>query len=264
MLAALETTATGLTAQQDYMNSIANNLANVNTTGYKESNPAFQTLLYQTAIQPGASSSGATVYPSGLSMGTGVQIASQTSVLTQGNLTQTSNPLNVAIQGGGYFQVLMPSGQIGYTRDGTFQLNQNGQLVTANGYQVLPNVTLPAGVTSITIGNDGTISVTTANSQNATQIGQLQLANFINAQGLKPSSQNLFFATNASGAAITGAPETTGLGSVNQGYLEASNTNVVEAMVNMISAQRAYQLGTQVASAAGQELSQLAQMAANA
>lgn len=264
MLAALETTATGLTAQQTYMDAIANNLANVNTTGYKESNPAFETLLYQNNTQPGAASSGATLYPSGLDLGTGVQIAAETTVLTQGNLTQTNNPLNLAIQGNGYFQVLMPSGQIAYTRDGTFQLNQNGQLVTANGYQVLPSVTVPSGATSVTIGNDGTISVTTPGSQNATQIGQVQLANFVNPQGLQPSSQNLYLATNASGAAITGAPQTNGLGSVNQGYLEASNTNVVESMVNMISAQRAYQLGTQVASAAGQELSELATMAANA
>lgn len=264
MLAALETIGTGLNAEQTQMNSIAENLANVNTTGYKRESPVFETLLYQNHIQPGAASSGNTLYPSGLDMGTGVRIAAEVPVLTQGNLTQTSNPLDLAIQGEGYFQVLQPDGQIAYTRDGAFQMNQNGQLVTADGYQVLPNITVPPTATSITIAQDGTISVTTPGSNNAIQVGQIQTANFVNPQGLQPIGQNLYLQTNSSGAAITGAPQTNGLGAVNQGYLEDSNTSVVNSMVDLISAQRAYQLGTNIASAAGQALSQLSQMAANA
>jgi flagellar basal-body rod protein FlgG len=264
MLAALETIGTGLNASQTQINAIAENLANVNTTGYKQQLPVFETLLYQNQTQPGASSSGNTLYPSGLDTGTGVTVAAEVPVLTQGNLTQTSAPLNLAIQGEGYFQVLQPTGQIAYTRDGAFQLNQNGQLVTVDGYQILPNVTIPANATSITIAQDGTISITTPASNNATQIGQLQTANFINPQGLQPIGQNLYLQTSASGAAITGAPQTNGLGAINQGYLEDSNTSVVNSMVDLISAQRAYQLGTNVASAAGDALSQLSQMASNA
>ncbi len=264
MLAALETIGTGLEAVQTQMDSIANNISNVNTYGYKQSLPVFETLLYQNQIQPGASSSGDTLYPSGMDLGTGVKVAAEVPVLTQGNLTQTSNPLDVAIQGNGYFQVLQPDGQLAYTRDGAFQLNQNGQIVTADGYQVLPNITVPPNATSVTIAADGTISVTTPTSTNAVVIGQIQLANFINAQGLQPVGQNLYLATTSSGPAITGTPETNGLGSINQGYLEDSNTNVVSSMVDLISAERAYQLGTDVAQSAGSELGYLAQMAANA
>lgn len=264
MMSALETIGTGLNAQQTYMDSIAQNLANVNTTGYKEELPQFQTLLYQNSIQPGASSSGNTLYPSGLDMGTGVRAAAEVPVLTQGNLTSTNNPLDIAVQGKGYIQVLQPDGQIAYTRDGALELNQNGQLVTADGYQVLPNITIPPNATSVTIAPDGTLSVTTPGSSKATTVGQLQLASFVNAQGLQPVGNNLYLATNSSGAAITGAPQTNGLGSVNQGYLEQSNTSVVSSMVNLISAERAYQLGTNVASAAGQTLSELSSMAANA
>jgi flagellar basal-body rod protein FlgG len=264
MLAALETIGTGLEAVQTQMDSIANNISNVNTYGYKQSLPVFETLLYQNQIQPGASSSGDTLYPSGMDLGTGVKVAAEVPVLTQGNLTQTSNPLDVAIQGNGYFQVLQPDGQLAYTRDGAFQLNQNGQIVTADGYEVLPNITVPTNATSVTIGADGTISVTTPTSTNAVVIGQMQLANFINAQGLQPVGQNLYLATTSSGPAITGTPETNGLGSINQGYLEDSNTNVVSSMVDLISAERAYQLGTDVAQSAGSELGYLAQMASSA
>lgn len=264
MLAALETIGTGLQAVQTQMDSIANNISNVNTYGYKQSLPVFETLLYQNQIQPGASSSGDTLYPSGMDLGTGVKVAAEVPVLTQGNLTQTSNPLDVAIQGNGYFQVLQPDGELAYTRDGAFQLNQNGQIVTADGYEVLPNITVPANATSVTIGADGTISVTTPTSTNAVVIGQMQLANFINAQGLQPVGQNLYLSTTSSGPAITGAPEQNGLGSINQGYLEDSNTNVVSSMVDLISAERAYQLGTDVAQSAGSELGYLAQMGSNA
>src|SRR5579872_112210 len=264
MSSTLSTIETGLTAQQTQLDTIANNLANVNTVGFKQQQPMFETLLYQNSVQPGASSSGNTLYPSGLNMGTGVQVAAEKALLTQGNLQQTSNPLDLAIQGNGYFQVLQPSGQIGYTRDGAFELNQNGQIVTADGYQVLPNITLPPNATSVTVGTDGTLSVTTPASNKATVVGQVQLASFINPQGLQPVGQNLYLATGSSGAAITGSPQQNGLGSINQGSLEQSNTNVVTSMVDLISAERAYELGTNVASAAGTGLQELSQMAANA
>jgi flagellar basal-body rod protein FlgG len=259
---ALDTIATGLEASQTMMDTIADNLSNVNTTGFKSETPEFQTLLYQDGIQPGAQSTGQTVYPSGLELGTGVKVASIKDVLTQGSLTQTGNPLDLAINGSGYFQILQPDGQTTYTRDGSFQLNQNGQLVNSSGYQVLPNVTIPANATSVTIGTDGTVSVTVPGSSAATQVGTIQLANFVNPQGLQPLGGNLYASTTASGAAITGAPQTNGLGSVNQNYLESSNVDVVQAMVNMISAERAYQLGTQAASAVDNQLNYLAQAAA--
>jgi flagellar basal-body rod protein FlgG len=221
-------------------------------------------LLYQDGIQPGAQSTGQTVYPSGLELGTGVKIASIKDTLTQGSLTQTGNPLDLAINGSGYFQILQPDGQTVYTRDGSFQLNQSGQLVNSSGYQVLPNVTIPSNATSVTIGTDGTVSVTVPGSATATQVGTIQLANFVNPQGLQPLGGNLFAATTASGSAIAGAPQTNGLGSVNQNYLESSNVDVVQAMVNMISAERAYQLGTQAASAIDNQLNYLAQAASGA
>jgi flagellar basal-body rod protein FlgG len=261
---ALDTLATSLEASQTMMDTIADNLANVNTTGFKSETPEFQTLLYQGEIQPGAQSSGNTVYPSGLQVGTGVQVVSIKDVLTQGTLSQTNNPTDMAINGQGYFQILLPSGQTAFTRDGSFQLNQNGQLVTALGYQVQPNITLPANATSVTIGRDGTVSVTVPGNNTATQVGQIQLANFINPQGLQPLGGNLFAATTSSGTATAGSPESNGLGSVNQNYVEASNVDIVEAMVNMISAERSYQLSTQAASAVDNQMSYLAQAASGA
>jgi flagellar basal-body rod protein FlgG len=261
---ALDTIATGLEASQTMMNTIADNLSNVNTTGFKSETPEFQTLLYQDGIQPGANSTGQTIYPSGMEVGTGVRVASIKDVLTQGTLTSTGNPLDLAINGSGYFQILQPSGQTVYTRDGSFQVNQNGQLVNSTGYQVIPNVTIPANATSVTIGTDGTVSITVPGSQSATQVGQIQLASFINPQGLQPLGGNLFASTSSSGTAIAGAPQTNGLGSVNQNYVESSNVDVVQAMVSMISAERAYQLGTQAASAIDNQLNYLAQAAAGA
>jgi len=261
---ALDTLATGLEASQTMMDTIADNLSNVNTTGFKSETPEFQTLLYQDNIQPGAQSSGQTVYPSGLELGTGVRIASIKDVLTQGSLTQTNNPLDMAINGQGYFQILQPNGQTAYTRDGSFQVNQSGQLVNSSGYQVQPSVTIPSNATSVTVGTDGTVSITVPGSNTATQVGQIQLANFVNPQGLQPLGGNLFAATNASGNAVTGLPQANGLGSVNQNYLESSNVDVVQAMVNMISAERAYQLGTQAASAVDNQLNYLAQAASGA
>lgn len=261
---ALETIATGLQASQTMMDTIADNLSNTNTTGFKAEIPEFQTLMYQDSIQPGANSTNQTVYPSGLEIGSGVKVASIKDRMTQGTLTSTGNPLDLAINGTGYFQVLMPNGQTSYTRDGSFQLNGTGQLSTSSGYEVIPNVTIPSNATSVTIGTDGTVSVTLPGSSNASQIGQIQLASFVNPQGLQPLGQNLYAATTSSGTAVTGAPQSNGLGSVNQSYLEASNVDVVQAMVNMISAERAYQLGTQAASAIDNQLNYLAQAASGA
>jgi flagellar basal-body rod protein FlgG len=261
---ALDTMATGLQASQVMMDTIADNLSNVNTTGFKAESAQFQTLLYQNGIQPGAQSTGTTIYPSGLELGTGVKTAAVTTILTQGSLTSTGNPLNVAIDGSGYFQVVLPNGQTAYTRDGSFQLNQNGQLVTSSGYQVLPNITIASNATSVTIGTDGTVSVTLPGSQKASQVGQMQIASFVNPQGLQPLGDNLYASTSSSGTATAGAPESNGLGSINQNYLEASNVDVVQSMVNMISAERAYQLGTQVIAAVDNQMNYLAQAAQGA
>jgi flagellar basal-body rod protein FlgG len=262
MNSTLDITATGLEASQTLMNTIAQNLANANTTAFKSEMPEFQTLLYQDGIQPGANSTGQTVYPSGMEMGTGVKVGSIKEIETQGTLTSTGNPYDLAINGSGYFQVQLPSGQIAYTRDGSFQVSQTGQLVTSDGYQVLPNITVPANATSFTVGKDGTVSVTLPGSQNAVQIGQLQLANFVNPQGLQPLGDNLYANTTSSGNAVLSAPETNGLGSVNQAYLESSNVDVVQEMVSMISAERSYQLGSQAAAAVDNQLSYLANAAA--
>jgi flagellar basal-body rod protein FlgG len=261
---ALDTIATGLAASQTMMDTIADNLSNVNTTGFKSETPEFQTLLYQDGIQPGANSTDQTVYPSGLELGTGVKAASIKATLTQGTLTSTGNPLDLAINGSGYFQVMLPNGQTAYTRDGAFQLNSTGQLVTSSGYQVVPGITIPSNASSVTIGTDGTVSVTLPGASTASQIGQIQVASFVNPQGLQPLGQNLYAVTTSSGNAIAGAPQSNGLGSVNQAYLESSNVDVVQSMVNMISAERAYQLGTQVASAIDNQLNYLAQAAAGA
>lgn len=259
---ALSSIATALEAQQTNMDVIANNLANVNTVGFKRGEAQFESLLYQNQIQPGAQSTNSTEYPSGLDLGTGVRVASIKKVQTQGNLTQTKNPLDLAINGSGYFQVLLPDGQTAYTRDGAFQVNQNGQLVTADGYTIAPAITLPTSATSVTIGTDGTVSVTLPGSNQAQQVGQIQLAQFVNPQGLQPMGQNLFLRTNASGAPQVSPAQTNGLGSIQQGFLEQSNVNIVDSMVGLIASQRAYQLGTELAHGTDNEMSYLAQMAA--
>lgn len=260
MFRALSTIATGLEAQQTNMDVISNNLANVNTVGFKRGQAEFASLLYQNKVQPGAQSSNGTLYPSGLDVGAGVRVASIKKIQTQGNLTKTGNPLDMAINGSGYFQVRMPDGQTAYTRDGSFQVNQNGQLVTAEGYAVVPGIQLPANATGVTVGSDGSVSVTLPGSNQAQQVGQLQLANFVNPQGLQPQGNNLFLRTNSSGAPQVGPAQQNGLGSINQGYLEQSNVNIVDSMVNLISSQRAYQLGTEAAHGADNEMNYLAQM----
>jgi flagellar basal-body rod protein FlgG len=254
MNAALWAAKTGLDAQQTEMAVVSNNLANVNTTGFKQDRAVFEDLLYQNQTQAGADTSQTTQSPSGMSIGTGVQVVATEKDYSQGSLTQTGNPLDVAIQGQGFFQIQMPDGTLAYTRDGTFQTNAQGQLVTSSGYLLQPGITIPQGAQSVTIGSDGTVSVTLAGQSAATQIGQLQLANFINPPGLQPIGQNLLVQSAASGSPQTGSPGTNGFGTLAQGELESSNVNVVEELVNMIQTQRAYEMNSKAISTVDQML----------
>ena len=251
---ALWVAKTGLDAQQTRMSVISNNLANVNTTGFKQSRAAFEDLLYQNVRQAGGQSSQDTILPSGLMLGTGVRTVATEKIFTQGNLVQTDNALDVAIQGQGFFQVLRPDGGLGYSRAGNFQTDAQGQLVTSNGYQIQPAITIPEDAQTITIGTDGVVSVQQPGQAAPTQVGQLQLADFINPAGLMPSGENMYQETAASGAPQIGNPGLNGLGSVQQGSLETSNVNVVEEMVNMIESQRAYEMNSKVISAVDQML----------
>ena len=239
---------TGLDAQQKRMSVISNNLANVNTTGFKRDRASFEDMLYQKLRQPGAQNTTTEQAPTGLMLGTGVRIVSTEKTHVQGSLVSTKNALDLAIQGEGFFQIAMPDGTLAYTRDGSFKLSATGQLVTANGALLQPPVTIPANVASISIGQDGTVSV--ENATGGTQnIGQIQTARFVNPAGLQAIGQNLLKETPASGAATVGAPGQTGAGQLMQGALEASNVNVVEEMVNMIETQRAYEVNSKAISA---------------
>ena len=245
---------TGLDAQQTRMTVISNNLANVNTTGFKQDRAVFEDLLYQTIRQPGAQSSTSTQLPSGLMLGTGVRTVATEKMHTQGNVLTTGNALDVAIQGRGFFQVLKPEGDIGYTRDGTFQVDSNGQVVMSNGYPLEPAITIPAQSTSITVGSDGTVSVSQAGQAAPSIVGNIQLADFVNPTGLQPLGENLFSETAASGSATTAVPGTSGLGSVIGGALETSNVNVVTELISMIETQRAYEMNSKAISTADQML----------
>ncbi|MHB8346863.1 MAG: flagellar basal-body rod protein FlgG [Acidiferrobacterales bacterium] len=245
---------TGLDAQQMRMAVIANNLANVNTTGFKQDRAVFEDLLYQTVRQPGAQSTQNTQLPSGLMLGTGVRPVATEKLFTQGNLVQTGNPLDVAINGSGFLQVLQPDGTLAYTRDGTLQVNSQGQLVTSSGYVVQPGITIPPNTQSITIGSDGTVSAQIAGSATPNQLGSLQLANFINSPGLEPMGDNLYLQTAASGTPQTGTPGLNGLGTLVQGSVESSNVNVVQEMVDMIECQRAYEMNSKAISTSSQML----------
>ncbi|MHB8255646.1 MAG: flagellar basal-body rod protein FlgG [Acidiferrobacterales bacterium] len=245
---------TGLDAQQMRMAVIANNLANVNTTGFKRDRAVFEDLLYQTVRQPGAQSTQNTQLPSGLMLGTGVRPVATEKLFTQGNLVQTGNPLDVAISGSGFLQVLQPDGTLAYTRDGTLQVNSQGQLVTSSGYVVQPAITIPPNTQSITIGSDGTVSAQIAGSATPNQLGSLQLANFINPPGLEPMGSNLYQQTAASGTPQTGTPGLNGLGTLVQGSVESSNVNVVQEMVDMIETQRAYEMNSKAISTSSQML----------
>jgi flagellar basal-body rod protein FlgG len=251
---------TGMEAQQTQLDNISNNLANVGTNGYKRSHAVFEDLIYQNMRQAGANSTEQTTLPTGLQVGLGVRPVATARIYTQGNLQQTSNNLDLAIKGDGFFQIQMPDGTTNYTRDGSFQLNANGQMVTSNGYTVLPGITIPANAQSLTIGNDGTVSVTLPGQATAQTVGQIQLATFVNQAGLDPKGQNLFAETSASGTPNTGAPNNNGIGALQQGFVETSNVNVVEELVQMIQTQRAYELNSKAVQTSDQMLQKLAQI----
>lgn len=260
MIRSLWISKTGLDAQQTQMDVIANNLANVSTTGFKRSRAVFEDLLYQNIRQPGAQTSQQTQLPSGLQLGTGVRPVATERNFTQGNLTQTGNSKDVAIQGDGFFQVLMPDGTTAYTRDGSFQINSQGQLVTASGYALQPAITIPNDVTSMTIGRDGTVSITQTGSATATTLGTLQLATFVNPTGLMSKGENLYVESAASGTPNVVTPGNSGSGTLSQGYVETSNVNVVEELVNMIQTQRAYEINSKAITTSDQMLQKLAQL----
>ncbi|QCP47795.1 flagellar basal-body rod protein FlgG [Trinickia violacea] len=252
--------ATGMNAQQSQMDVISNNLANVSTNGFKGSRAVFEDLMYQTLRQPGANSTQQTELPSGSQVGTGVQQVATERLFTQGNLQQTGNSKDVAINGNGFFQVQMPDGTISYTRDGSFQTNSQGQLVTSSGYQVIPAITIPVNATSLTIGSDGVVTITTPGSTNNQTVGTLQLATFINPAGLESKGENLYSETASSGTPNVAAPGSNGSGTLNQGYVEASNVNVVQELVNMIQTQRAYEINSKAVTTSDQMLQTLSQM----
>ncbi len=251
---ALWVAKTGLDAQQTRLSVIANNLANVNTTGFKRSRPVFEDLLYQNVRQVGSQSTQDTQYPSGFYLGTGVRTVATEKIHTQGNLMLTNNALDVAVNGRGYFQILQPDGSIAYTRDGSFQIDADGQMVTSSGLLLQPAVTIPEGALSVTIGADGVVTVTQAGQAAATQVGSIQTTDFVNPTGLQPIGQNLFLESGASGSPQQGTPGLSGLGQLIQGSLESSNVNTVEELVNMIETQRAYEMNSKAISTADQML----------
>ena len=244
MSSALWVAKTGLDAQQNRLSIISNNLANVNTMGYKRSRAVFQDLLYQNVRQVGAQSSESTALPS-------------EKIQSQGNVIQTDKPLDLAVSGRGFFQVLRPDGTLGYTRDGTFQINSQGQMVTANGLLVQPTITFPSDTQSITIGTDGIVSARIPGNSTPTQVGTLQIADFANPTGLEPIGENMFVESGSSGTPQVGTPSQNGLGSLMQGSLESSNVNVVKEMVDMIEAQRSYEINSKAISTADQMLQYL-------
>ena len=248
MYPALWIAKTGLDAQQTQMSVIANNLANVNTTGFKRERAVFEDLIYQNVRQVGAQSTEDTTLPFGLQLGTGVRTVATQKLHTQGNIMQTNNSFDMAIQGRGFFQVLHPDGSIVYTRDGSWGLSSDGQIVNANGYALEPSITVPANTLSVTVGTDGVVTALVSGSTTPTQIGSITLADFINPTGLEAIGENLFRESAASGTPTTATPGDSGLGTVVQGFLESSNVNVVEELVNMIETQRAYEMNSKAIS----------------
>ncbi len=254
MIRSLHTAATGMEAQQLNMDVIANNLANVNTTGFKRSRADFQDLLYQTVRVAGANQAQGVQIPTGIQVGLGTRAAGVQKLFDQGDFQKTDNPLDVVIEGSGFFQVNQPSGEVAYTRDGSFKIDGTGRIVTSDGYAVQPEITIPTGAKEISIGEDGTISVKLDGQSAPQELGQIQLAGFVNPGGLESLGRNLFAKTEASGEAIPGTPGQDGLGKVSQGFVEMSNVKVVEEMVNMILAQRAYEVNSKTIQSADEML----------
>jgi flagellar basal-body rod protein FlgG len=261
MLRALYTAATGMQAQQINIDTIANNIANVNTTGFKQGRAEFQDLLYQNIRPAGTSASSSTQYPVGLQLGLGTRPVATDRLYRQGDFRQTGNPLDLVVEGKGFFQVRLPSGELAYTRDGSFHVNAQGAVVTAAGDPLEPQITIPADAQEIVIGSDGTVSVTQSGQAAAQQVGTIQIASFQNPSGLSALGGNLFQETAASGTATAGTPGENGLGRINQGVLEQSNVSVVEEMVNMIVAQRAYEVNSRAVRTADDMLQQINNLA---
>ena len=260
MIRSLWIAKTGLDTQQTQLDVVANNLANIGTNGYKRSRAVFEDLLYQTLRQPGAQSSQQTRIPSGLQIGTGARPVATEKNFAQGNINRTDQPLDVAINGQGFFQIEMPDGTLAYTRDGAFQRDDTGRMVTASGYPVSPAITIPSDAKSITIGRDGVVSVVQAGNVAPTQVGTIQLASFINNGGLQSVGENLFVETAASGAPQPNEPGTNGTGVLNQAYVETSNVNMAEELVTMIQTQRAYEMNSKVISTSDQMLAKLSNL----
>lgn len=260
MMRSLWSAKSGMEAQQTQLDHISHNLANSGTNGYKRSHAVFEDLMYQNLRQSGANSSEQTQLPTGLQVGLGVRTVATSRQFSQGSLQQTDNNLDLAIQGKGFFQVTMPDGTTGYTRDGSFKLDAQGQIVTNNGYVLQPGITVPENSTGLSIGNDGTVTVTVPGQVQPQNLGQLQLASFINPAGLDPKGQNIFAETPSSGAPQGGTPSENGFGLLSQGFVETSNVNVVEELVTMIQTQRAYELNSKAIQTSDQMLQKLAQL----
>ena len=259
MHGALWVSKTGLSAQDTQLKTISNNLANVNTNGFKRDRAMFEDLLYQVKRQPGGMTTQDSQLPSGLQVGTGVRVVGTQKVFSEGSLQVTEQPLDIAINGRGFFQILQPDGTIAYTRDGQFQLNADGDVVMPNGLPLEPGITIPENTKSITIGTDGTVSVVLDGEAGATEIGNIPIVDFINPAGLEAIGNNLFRQTAASGDPLEGVPGLDGLGRLEQGMIEGSNVEVVEELVNMITTQRAYEMNSKVISTADQMLQYISQ-----
>ena len=258
---AMNIAATGMSAQQTYVEVTANNIANLNTTAFKRQRPEFQDLLYQNERRGGATSSDTgTIVPVGVQIGIGVKTAAVYRITTQGNLTQTSNPLDLAIQGRGFFQILQPDGTTAYTRAGSFQLSPTGEIVTADGFTVQPGITVPQNTVAISINASGQVQAQVAGQTAPQTVGQFQLANFPNEAGLEALGNNLFLETPASGAPITGNPTSIGFGALNQGLLETANVDIVSEITNLITAQRAYEMNSKVIQTTDQMMTSLNQI----
>lgn len=258
MFRALYTAASGMTAQQMNLDNVANNLANSSTAGFRRRRLQFEDLLYQNLIMPGAAATQQTTIAAGLQVGLGTRTAASEIIQLQGDFSATGNPLDLTIQGTGFFQVTLPSGELAYTRSGAFQLDAQGNVVTADGNPLTPSIAIPPNALSVTVGSDGTVSVTTPGQTAAQQVGTIQLASFPNPGGLNSVGQNLFLATTASGDPIVGTPGgSEGLGTIEQGYLEQSNVDVVEEFVEMILAQRSYEASSRVVQAADEMMQEL-------
>ena len=260
MIRSLWIAKTGMEGQQTKLDAISNNLANVGTNGYKRAGVVFEDLMYQNLRPAGSATSEQTQLPTGLQVGLGVRVAATSRNFSQGSLQQTGNNLDVAIKGQGFFQIQLPDGTTGYTRDGAFQVNEAGALVTNAGYQVQPGITVPANALSVTIAANGTVDVTIPGQAAPQVLGQLQLAAFINPAGLEPRGGNIYGETASSGTPNAGAPNSSGLGGLQQGFVEGSNVNVVEELVSMIATQRAYELNSKAIQTSDQMLQKLSQM----